>query len=188
MNRIFILGSLLLIALSGCQPEQGPDPKQEEAQLYFVAEYHNAAWGYQHGVVLTTPKGDVYAHEFSGTTNEDLWKALSYNPNVGSYFSSDDLVANLALAKVQKGKEVDAEQISAFSASMEDVQAGEYKEEGCPGADMGSTTLYALQWSERFQYFEVIPLKQTGDCLFTNQAKAAKPMIDWLEGWAVPLL
>jgi hypothetical protein len=189
MNRIFILASLLLIALSGCQPGHTLDPKQEDAHLYFVAEYHNAAWSYQHKVVLTTPEGEVRIHEFNGQTADvDPWQAFRYNPNVGSYFSLDDLTANVALAKVQSEQGVDTEEIASFGESIAEVREGEYKEEGCPGADMGATTLYALHWSEQYEYFEIILLKQTGDCLFTNQAQAAKPMISWLEGWAVPLL
>ncbi|MEM7659347.1 MAG: hypothetical protein AAF399_24720 [Bacteroidota bacterium] len=192
----FVLVSLATLAIlfSSCDqfqlpsPEALPDPAEGEAQVYFLAEFTSELEPDAHTAILISPTEEVRKFVSAENDLEDSWQELAFNPNVGAYYSLEALTVNFNLCETVDETDMDWTTFSTKEELAASAIGGELTSQDCRGPEETLTTLYALVWNERFEYFEAVRLKEDGACTQLNQSNAAKSLIEWMEATAIPLL
>lgn len=141
--------------------------------LLFQMEQVNFGFGFVHKGWYINNEGEIRVYNRPSDWN---------NADDSGYFEQDDLHHNYKQAD-NIVDNVDLDELIEKSKLIDNVLDGELSERDCPGADLGSISLYCYSWNEEKKKYRQQFLSMSGDCLQFNTSEEAKELVVFLNNY-----
>jgi len=142
-----------------------------DQEYFFLYEYINYAWGYQHSGWLMDSSGTVrYFHVPEKWMVPDTDAAIDIS-GIEHYMGKADSVITVV------DRSILAEKVKLIKAAAR----GTFSEPENVMADAGTWSYYALQYHPDQAVYERILLKQEGDWETDNLSSTAAELADWMQ-------
>lgn len=167
----YVFAGLFSLSLTGCEDLLEASDMLPDQEYFFLYEYINYAWGYQHNGWLMDSSGTAYYFEVP-----DKWMVPSTDAaieisGIENYaFQSDSVITR-----------VDRSELVRMVQLIDDAAKGELTEPENVMADAGAWSYYALRYDPGTGAYERILLKQDGDWEIDNLSKAAEELYEWMQ-------
>lgn len=167
----YIILTALIVSGRGCEEMLLADHPLPDQEYFFLYEYINHAWGYQHNGWLMDSTGTVHYFEVP-----DKWMVPSTDEaidiqGIEHYGAQSDSVITV----------VDKGELAAKVHLIDAAARGKLTEPENVMADAGSWSYYALRYDPGAKDYERILLKQDGDWEVDNTSEAADEIYKWMK-------
>ncbi len=166
----YIVLAAIILTGKGCEEMLHTNEQLPDQEYFFLFEYINFAWGYQHNGWLMDSTGTVRYFEVPEKWMVPSTDAAIEIPGIENYVSRADSV----ITKVDRSVLIRKAQLIDTAAK------GEFTEPENVMADAGSWSYYALQYDPDRETYKRILLKQDGDWEIENLSEAAMELYDWM--------
>lgn len=167
----YIILTAIILTGKGCEEMLHANDQLPDQEYFFLYEYINFAWGYQHNGWLMDSAGTVHYFEVPEKWMVPSTDAAIEISGIENYVSRADSV----ITKVDRSVLVRKAQLINAAAK------GEFTEPENVMADAGSLSYYALRYDPDSETYERILLKQDGDWKIENLSEAAMELYDWMQ-------
>lgn len=168
---IYILLAVIIFTGKGCEEMLHANEQLPDQEYFFLYEYINFAWGYQHNGWLMDSAGTARYFEVPEKWMVPSTDAAIEIPGIENYVSRADSV----ITKVDRSVLIRKAQLIDAAAK------GKFTDPENVMADAGSWSYYALQYDRDSETCERILLKQDGDWEIENLSEAAMELYDWMQ-------
>jgi hypothetical protein len=167
----YIIVAAILVAGVSCEDMLERNASLPNQEYFFLFEYINYAWGYQHSGWLMDSSGNVrYFVVPEKWMVPDTETAIEI-PGIESYAEQADSVITV----------VDQSVLSDKVELIDAAARGTLTEPENVMADAGTGSYYALQYDPKEATYERILLKQKGDWEIDNLSEAADELYTWMK-------
>jgi hypothetical protein len=167
----YIIFTALIVTGRGCEEMLHADEMLPDQEYFFLYEYINYAWGYQHSGWLMDSSGTVRYFEVPEKWMVPSTDAAIEITGIENYIARSDSV----ITRVDQGELYSKVQLIDAAAK------GTLTEPENVMADAGTRSYYALRYDPDQSVYERILLKQAGDWEIDNISGAAGDLYDWLK-------
>lgn len=168
---IYLVVASVLISGKGCEDVLQTREALPDQEYFFLYEYINNAWGYQHNGWLLDSTGTMRYYEVPEKWMVPSTDAAIDVTGIAHYGEISDSV----IAVVDRGE------LAAKVRLIDEAAKGKLTEPENVMADAGSWSYYALRYDHKTKAYERILVKQDGDWEIDNLSDAAEKIYSWMK-------
>jgi hypothetical protein len=170
-TAICIALAAMILTGRGCEEMFRANDALPDQEYYFLYEYINYAWGYQHSGWLMDSSGTVRYFEIPEKWMVPSTDAAIEVSGIENYSAKCDSV----ITRVDRGDMFDKVQL------IDAASRGKLTEPENVMADAGVWSYFALKYDPGSGEYERILLKQEGDWEVDNVSEAADEICKWMK-------
>ncbi len=167
----YVMLAAVFMTGKGCEETLFNKDDLPEQEYFFLFEYINFAWGYQHNGWLMDSSGTVRYFRVPEKWMVPSTDAAIEIPGIENYVALADSVI----------KKVDRSVLVRKAQLIDAAAKGKFSEPENVMADAGSWSYYAMKYDPDRETYERILLKQEGDWEIENLSEAAMELCDWMQ-------